>query len=180
MKLHLFLAYIAAHKESFSDAHFSSEASRALQSLKNNWVVHGDIGHAFLTFFQKECEPFLDSIWDFFTSSLEEKKSKIASFVKSGSPQYVLGMYLLNANSRELQSLIWDIYKTFGKESLVTIRSPRPLNQAAKKKIRDHLKRWVIFEVDTWLVWWMLMYRDGSIIDKSFSSFLSRIPLPTL
>lgn len=180
MKLHLFLAYITTHKDRFSESRFSSEVSAILQALKNDWNISWDVCNSFLNFFQKECEPFLDNLWDFFTLSLDERKTKITSFVKSGTPQHVLWNFLLRANSRELQSLIWDIYKTFWGVNLVTIRSPRPLDTDTKKKIRDRLKRWVIFEIDTWLVWWILMYRDGSIIDKSFSSFLSRIPLPTL
>gem|GEM_PF-7086392 len=34
----------------------------------------------------------------------------------------------------------------------------------------------MVFEVDTKLVGGMLLYRDSTIIDKSFSSLLSRIP----
>jgi hypothetical protein len=119
----------------------------------------------------------LDSLDDFFGLTPEEKKSKILSFQKMWLVQKNLAHFLLTANERELQSLVASLYKKFdSKNPLVTIRSPRLLRADIRSTIRWFFWSGVVFEVDTKLVWWMLLYRESTIVDKSFSSLLSRIP----
>jgi F0F1-type ATP synthase delta subunit len=89
--------------------------------------------------------------------------------------QQVYTDFLLQANYREVQKLTSKIYAKFSTQSVATVRSPSPLPLDTKRDIRKHFPHGVIFEIHPDLVGGILLYRDSTITDNSFASFLSRI-----
>lgn len=175
METRLFLWYLLEQKKLSTGS--SEEIVLILQKIRNNNAIEGSLAESFIYFFQKECEPFLDSLDDFFGLIPGEKKAKILSFQKKWLVQKNLAHFLLTTNERELQSLVASLYEKFdSKNPLVTIRSPRSLSSNIRSTIRWFFHSGVVFEIDTNLVGGMLLYRDSTIIDKSFSSLFSRIP----
>ncbi len=174
MEIKLFAAYLTHSKANFSKKWFDDTVALALNNLKNNRIVTGDISVSFIEFFRKECEPFID---EFSGLSWEQKKVSVSAFQKRWIVQHVLWDYLTKSNSREVQRMLANLYKRFESDkSLVMVRSPQELNQKIKRKIREYYNCWVVFERDKNIVWGLIVYRDWVIIDKSFSAILSRIP----
>lgn len=174
MEIKLFAAYLAHNKANFSKKWFDDTVVTALNNLKNNRIVTGDISSSFMEFFRKECEPFLD---EFTELSSEQKKTSVSAFQKRWIVQHVFWDFLIKTNSREIQRMLSNLYKRFESDKpLVMVRSPQELDQKIKRKIRDYYNSWVVFERDKNIVWGLIVYRDGVIIDRSFSAILSRIP----
>ncbi len=168
----LFAAFLIHNKSGFSRAWFGASVSQALKDARNDRIITGPLATSFMRFFRDECEPFLDSIAD-----AGESKSVIEAFQGKWIVEHVLGDILLKSNAREMQKMLRDLYKRFESDKpLVVVRSPRELSQKTKQHIRNFYDSGVVFERDANLVGGLMIYRDGIIIDKSFSSILSRIP----
>jgi hypothetical protein len=174
MEKQLFAAFLIHNKKDFSGRWFSESVSIALKDARNDRIVTWALADSFIEFFRKECEPFLDEFWGL---SLEERKTSVSVFQKRWIVQHVLWDFLTKSNSREIQRMLSNLYKRFESDSpLIMVRSPQELDYKIKRKIRDYYNSWVVFERDKNIVWGLIVYRDGVIIDKSFSAILSRIP----
>jgi hypothetical protein len=80
METRLFLSYLLENKKLSTET--PEETISLLQQVRSENPIEGKISQSFIQCFQKECEPFLDSLDDFFGLTPEEKKSKILSFQK--------------------------------------------------------------------------------------------------
>lgn len=172
----LFIAYLVKNKEKFSDKNFSLWIIDALRAIHTGKKVTWEISTSFIEYFRVNCEPFLDSLHNFFEKKEDEKSKYLTSFMQKWLIENQLGKYLMNSTYRELQKSIATLYETFDSgSSVVRVFSPRPLSTTQKKSIRDNYKSGVIFLEDPTLIWGMIIYQDSKIVDRSFNRLISRI-----
>lgn len=170
MEKKLFTAFLVTRPQYLSDTSYQKDILDTLKSVSRSSTIN----QLFIDFFKKELEPLVDDmVW--FDSENRDKKMRI--FREKSTAHRVFCEILDSLNAREVQTFIKKIYTTFSPESqLAIIRTPRELSASSKANIRKHYKHdGVIFETQEELIGGMLVYRNETIIDHSFSSFLSRI-----
>lgn len=176
MHYELILAFLIDNKSEVFSQTLASDALEVVHAAGEKKSVHNHVTKVFLETFTKECEPRIDALPEsFFTASRDERMKTISTWGK-GTLLTVLGQFALTANYRELQSLVRDVYETFGDaHEVILVTTPRPLDSKTKATIRAHYKHGVVFQIDQSIVGGMRVYMGGTITDHSFASLLSRI-----
>lgn len=176
MEILLYIAYLTGKNKDFWDQKYSLEIKETLSALRMNRNVSWISTDAFMSYFRKNCEPFLDSLQGFFQKNEQEKRDLITPFQKQWTVEHVLGKYLLNCTYRELQKMLWNLYKKFESHSIpVTVITPTSLESKTRQHIREYYKSGVLFMENPEIVWGMITYKNSTLIDKSFISLVSRI-----
>lgn len=176
MHFHLLLAYLVDHANDLVSSQHADEVKEIVQAAEAGKPVHNSVVDMFLKAFASECLPKIDSLDDTFFESSKNKRWKTLGTWSTSTMLKVLVGFVVTANAREVQTLVRDIYETFGQgKGVIKVTTPRPLDTKTKTNIRKSYSDGVVFQVDRDLVGGMHIYQDGTISDKSFASLLSRI-----
>jgi len=176
MNDNLFLAYIVDHKDQFLASESIKLLSETIDAISDGRELPTAFCEQFLAHFRAHCEPRIDALdSDFFSASAGDRRKQL-SWSTESAINNVLAQFLAQATQREIQSFVSSIYtQCMGIGSTVQITTPKALDSAQKKQIREAYSQGVLFQVDQGIIGGMIAYANSTIVDKSFSSLMSRI-----